>query len=386
VAQAAIPPDSVQAMYLPELPQVSFELPFKETMHLTLEQMTKAVGPVLTDLQPALQAHQDDLTKPQGALGRLEEVAVQLGLIQGQLKLNTKKKRIYCFAADHGVAVEGVSAFPAEVTEQMVLNMLGGGAAINQICGATGTELKVVDIGVKAQLPDHDELIKEKVRLGTGNFKVEPAMSVEECEQALSVGFRLAEQAAAEGVSILGTGEMGIANTTTASALFAAYLPCDPSLVVGRGTGVDPAGIDKKAKVIHEGLACHQAALADPFKTLAALGGLEISGLAGLMLGAAAKKICVVVDGFISSAAALAAIKIKPEVQDYLVFSHLSAEQGHQVFAKLYGVRPLLDLGLRLGEGTGAALAMAVIESAACCHNQMATFSGASISQKIAGA
>jgi len=352
-------------------------------MQTTVKQMLNAVSPVSASLKKSLQTHQDDLTKPQGALGRLEEVAVQLGQVQGQLELVTNKKRVYCFAADHGVAAEGVSAFPAEVTEQMVSNMLAGGAAINQICEVVGAELKVVDVGVKASFEDHPRLIKMKISQGTANFRVEPAMTAEQCEQAMAVGFECAGQAHTEGVSLLGTGEMGIANTTTAAALYAALLPCAAEMVVGSGTGVDQAGMSKKVEVINDGLKLHQQALGDPLKTLAALGGLEIAGLTGLILGAAANKICVVIDGFISSAAALVAIKLKPEVQDYLIFSHLSAEQGHQVFAKLYGIRPLLDLGLRLGEGTGAALAMAVIESAVCCHNQMATFSGASVSQKL---
>ncbi|MDT8445510.1 MAG: nicotinate-nucleotide--dimethylbenzimidazole phosphoribosyltransferase [bacterium] len=352
------------------------------------------MNPALTDwisrikaperqLEPQLRAHLDDLTKPLGSLGRLEEIALKLGLIQGQLELKTHSKRLYCFAGDHGVAFEGVSAFPREVTPQMVLNMLAGGAAINQLCQNAGADLKVVDMGVDFDFEPHPNLIQAKVAKGTQSFIQGPAMSQEDCEQALLAGIKLAEAAQADGVQLLGTGEMGIANTTPAAALFAAYLPCQPQEIVGRGTGVDDAGLARKIEVIKKGLELHQSALKDPAETLAALGGFEIAGIAGLVLGAAALKIPVVVDGFISSAGALAALKIASAAAEYLFFSHLSAEQGHRLFAETLGIKPLMDLDLRLGEGTGAALAFCLIEGAALCSNQMATFSGAKVSTKV---
>lgn len=334
-------------------------------------------------LAPKLQDHLDDLTKPQGSLGRLEEIALQLGLIQQQMELKTAKKRLYCFAGDHGVAAEGVSAFPQEVTPQMVGNMLAGGAAINQLCGVVDAELKVVDMGVAVPIEPHANLIDHKVALGTKNFTQGPAMSLEQCQKALLSGIELAERAQAEEVDLLGTGEMGIANTTPAAALFAAYLPCDPAEIVGRGTGVDDAGLGRKLDAVQRGLKLHQGSLSDPLATLAALGGFEIAGIAGLVLGAAALKLPVVVDGFISSAGALAAWRIEPKVAEYLFFSHLSAETGHAQFASKMGLKPLMDLDLRLGEGTGAALAFGLIEAAAACHNQMATFSGAKVSGKL---
>ncbi|OGH01950.1 MAG: nicotinate-nucleotide--dimethylbenzimidazole phosphoribosyltransferase [Candidatus Lambdaproteobacteria bacterium RIFOXYD1_FULL_56_27] len=352
-------------------------------MNQKLKDWLARIEPLGSELTPALLAHQNDLTKPQGALGRLEEVAVWLGRVQNSLLLQSQKKRIYCFAGDHGVVEEGVSAYPKEVTPQMVGNMLAGGAAINQLAQAAQAELWVVDLGVDAELAPHPKLVQKKVAKGTANLAQGPAMTLEQVQAAIWVGIELAQTSHQEGVHLLGTGEMGIGNSTSAAALICAYLKLRPEAVVGRGTGVNDQGLKHKTQVVARALDLHQQALDNPLETLAALGGLEIAGITGLVLGAAALKIAVVVDGFISSAGALAAIALKPEVKDYLIFSHLSAETGHQAFAQALGVRPLVNLDLRLGEGTGAALAFGLIEGAVACHNQMATFSGASVSRKV---
>jgi nicotinate-nucleotide--dimethylbenzimidazole phosphoribosyltransferase len=347
-----------------------------------LEQTLKMIQPVDVSLKPAIQAHLDDLTKPQGSLGRLEEFALRYCLATGTTTPRLGKARICCFAGDHGVSVEGVSAFPREVTPQMVYNMLAGGAAINVFARHVGAELKVVDMGVDADFADAPGLVHRKVARGTANLAVGPAMTVAQATQALEAGIALADEAAEEGVTLLGTGEMGIANTTPATALFAAYLGLKPADITGRGTGVSDAGLQHKIAVIERGLAANQAALGNPLATLAALGGFEIAGIAGLILGGAARRVPVVVDGFISTAGALAALRLQPAVADYIFFSHLSDERGHRFVMKALALKPLLDLNMRLGEGTGGALAMTLISAAIKMVNEMATFSGAQVSRK----
>jgi nicotinate-nucleotide--dimethylbenzimidazole phosphoribosyltransferase len=346
------------------------------------EQTLKSIHPADRSLAPAIQAHLDDLTKPQGSLGRLEEFALRYGLATGTVTAKPVKARIYCFAGDHGVADEGVSAFPKEVTLQMVFNMLSGGAAINVFARHAGADLKVVDLGVDAEFENAPGLLKHKVARGTANLAKGPAMTLDQATQALETGIRLAAQAADEGITLLGTGDMGIANTTPATALFAAYLNLKPSDICGRGTGIDDERLRHKIAVIERGLAANQAALGNPLATLAALGGLEIAGIAGLILGGADRKVPVVVDGFISTAGALAALKLQPAVADYLFFSHLSEERGHKAVMQALQIKPILDLNMRLGEGTGAALAMTLISAAVKMSNEMATFSSAHVSEK----
>lgn len=350
-------------------------------MH-TLEKTLKMIKPVDQSLKPAIQAHLDDLTKPQGSLGRLEEFAMRYCLATGTVKPVLGKSRICCFAGDHGVAAEGVSAFPREVTPQMVLNMLAGGAAINVFARHAGAELKVVDMGVDFDFAKVPGLVDRKIARGTANLAVGPAMTAAQATQALETGIALASEAAKEGVALLGTGDMGIANTTPATALFAAYLGLKPADIAGRGTGVSDQGLQHKITVIERGLAANKSALGDPLATLAALGGFEIAGIAGLVLGGAANRIPVVVDGFISTAGALAALKLQPAVADYIYFSHLSEERGHRFVMKALDLRPILDLNMRLGEGTGGALAMTLITAALKMVNEMATFSSAHVSQK----
>lgn len=347
-----------------------------------LKQTRQAIKPLDLSLKPAIQAHLDQLTKPPGSLGRLEDLAIQYCLIRNTTRPSLGQKMIFTFAGDHGVAEEGVSAFPKEVTPQMVRNMLAGGAAVNVLARHVGAEVKVIDIGVADPLTGASGLLQRKVKSGTANFSKGPAMEREEAIQALETGIELARTAAKEGITLIGTGEMGIANTTPSSALFAALLPCPVEDITGRGTGIDDKALIKKIQTIKRGLEINQKHLSDPVNTLAALGGLEIAGICGLCLGGAAEGVPVVVDGFISSAGALTACRICPFVKDYLFFSHLSEEAGHAAFFRLFKVAPILDLKMRLGEGTGAALAMGLIEAAIKIYNEMATFSSAGVSDK----
>ncbi|MBN1673961.1 MAG: nicotinate-nucleotide--dimethylbenzimidazole phosphoribosyltransferase [Kiritimatiellae bacterium] len=352
---------------------------------MTLEDTLKAIVPADRALERAVQAHLDDLTKPPGSLGRLEELASRYCLATHTVTPSLAGKAIVVFAADHGVTAEGVSAYPREVTPQMVRNMLAGGAAINVLARHVGAELTVVDIGVDDPLDDAPGLCRRKIRRGTANIATGPAMSLDEAKRAMQVGIEQAAAACERGASLLGTGEMGIGNTTPASALFAARLPCPVEAVTGRGTGLDDARLAHKVAVIERALAANRAALGDPLAALAALGGLEIAGICGLVLGAAARRVPIVVDGFISCAGAFAACQICEPARDYLFFSHRSAEAGHKVFFERVGVRPLLELDMRLGEGTGAALAIAMIEGAVRIYNEMATFSSAGVAGKEKG-
>ncbi|ANT65028.1 MULTISPECIES: nicotinate-nucleotide--dimethylbenzimidazole phosphoribosyltransferase [Prosthecochloris] len=341
-----------------------------------------SIRPVDMELTSAIQAHLDDLTKPKGSLGRLEEIAMKYALARGTSRPSLKRKKVFCFAGDHGVAAAGVSAYPAEVTPQMVYNMLAGGAAINVLSSHAGAELTVVDMGVAHEFEPHPSLRIEKVRKGTSNIAVGPAMSVDEVLQAIMAGARLALEAHAEGYDLLATGEMGIANTTPATALYASMLGLPAELITGRGTGIDDEAMQRKVAVIKTSLEVNAARLSSPLEQLAALGGFEIAGICGLVLGGASVGLPVVVDGFISSAGAVAAMKLSCKVSEYLFFSHLSNEQGHKAIMNRLGARPILDLDLRLGEGTGAALAMLVIEGAVRTYNEMATFSSANVSRK----
>lgn len=331
-------------------------------------------------IETDIKAHLDDLTKPRGSLGRLEEIALRYCLIRGTTKPAMGRKRIVVFAGDHGVTGEGVSAYPRGVTPQMVRNMLAGGAAINVFARHVGAELKIVDIGVDDWFDGVRGLVRRKIRPGTNNIAIGPAMSVEEAAAAVRTGAGLAFEAADEGVTLIGTGEIGIGNTTPSSAVLAALLPCNVEQITGRGTGVDDDGLARKINVIKKALEVNRERLSDPLEVLAAVGGLEIAGICGLVLGAASRGIPAVVDGFISSAGALAACRMCEAVCDYLFFSHRSAEAGHRTFFEVFSVRPLLDLDMRLGEGTGAALAMSLVEVSVNMYNDMATFSSAGVS------
>ncbi len=345
-----------------------------------LTALVAAIRPLAPEALARAQARLDDLTKPPGSLGRLEEVARRLAAIQGTTRPVIRKKRVYTLAADHGVTAEGVSAYPREVTPQMVLNFLRGGAAINVLTRHAGAEIAVVDIGVDHDFAGTPGLVHAKVARGTQNLAVGPAMSRGQALQALGVGVELAAAAAADGVDLLGIGEMGIGNTTAAAAVLAAFTGLAPDEVVGRGTGVDDAGLRRKAGAVARGLAVNRPDPADPVDVLAKVGGFEVAGMAGLCLGAAARGIPVAVDGFIATAGALVAVRLAPAAQDYLFLSHLSQEQAHQRMVAEFSHPPLLVLELRLGEGTGAALAFPVIEAAAKILAEMATFGEAGVS------
>jgi len=349
----------------------------------TVTDTLAAIAPIDTSISDAVQAHLDDLTKPQGSLGRLEAIAMAYCLARGTAQPVCERKRVVAFAADHGVTAEGVSAFPSEVTPQMVMNMLAGGAAINVLTRHADSELRVVDIGVNDPLAAAgDTLCRHKVRPGTANMAQGPAMTEDDMHQAVAVGIDMAAQAAADQVDLLASGEMGIGNTTASTALFSVLLELPVEEITGRGTGIDDSALAHKIEVIKQAIDVNREQLDTPLGALAAVGGLEIAGICGLALGAAARRIPLVVDGFISTAGALCAIKAKPEVAGYLMFSHRSNEQGHRRVLNAMDVEPILDLDLRLGEGTGAALAMPIIEAAIKTYNEMATFSGAGVSNR----
>jgi len=348
-----------------------------------LEKTLGEIRPVEAALERAARARLEGLTKPPGSLGRLEDIAARYCLITGEVQQPVLgRKKIFTFAGDHGVADEGVSAYPKAVTAQMVRNMLAGGAAICVLARHVGAEVCVVDIGVDDPLENAPGLIRRKIRRGTANIAKGPALTGAEAVRAVEVGIELAQAAAAEGVQLIGTGDMGIANTTPSAALFAALLRCPVERITGRGTGIDDATLARKVRVIKQALKVNRAQLGSPLEALAALGGLEIAGICGLILGAASRRVPAVVDGFISSAGALVACRMHPPVRDYLFFSHRSQEAGHAAVLRHLETEPLLDLGLRLGEGTGAALAMPIIEAAVKIYNQMATFRSAGVSNK----
>lgn len=328
------------------------------------------------------QARLDRLTKPIGSLGRLEELAALYVMITGEMKPKVPRGTVFTFAADHGVTAEGVSAYPSAVTPQMVLNFLRGGAGVNVLARHVGIEVRVVDIGVAFDFEGVSGLIHKKVMPGTKNMLVESAMSHAQAEQALQVGIDLATEAGRQGIGLIGTGEMGIGNTTASSAI-AAVMTCRPvSELTGRGTGIDDASHAHKIDVIQRTLDLHRLDSTNAMEVLAKVGGLEIGGLAGLMLGAAEARIPVVLDGFIAGAAALIAVGLQPHCQDYLIASHRSVEQGHQAILDHLGLKPLFDLDLRLGEGTGACLGMSLVFSAIKILTEMATFDEAGVSER----
>jgi len=353
-------------------------------MEAAFKRVLDAVAPVDRGPEAEGQAHLDNLTKPVGSLGRLEELALQLYLIQGGRPPQADPMRIYTVAGDHGVNEEGVSPYPQEVSRQMVLNFLADGAGINVLAKTVGAQLFVVDAGCcGGRFDDHPALIQAKVAPGTANLAKGPAMTREQCLEALLLGVSLADRAHADGVKVLGTGDMGISNTTPSTALYAAYLGLDPAGLTGPGAGLTPDGVSAKVAVIRRGLEANKEAVAsgDPLEILAALGGLEIAALAGLVLGGAKNGQLVCVDGFISTAAYLAAWKLHPAVKDYCLLSHASAEPGYEAVIRAMGVDPYLHLGFRLGEGTGAACAMFLVRAAANVFNQMATFASAGVSE-----
>ncbi|WP_342438770.1 nicotinate-nucleotide--dimethylbenzimidazole phosphoribosyltransferase [Paenibacillus sp. FSL L8-0436] len=344
-----------------------------------LEEVIGRIVPA--DEQAILRAEDrlNSLTKPPGSLGRLEALAVRLAGISGVEQPSYGKRTVVVMAADHGVCSEGVSAFPQEVTVQMAHNFLSGGAAVNVLARQGGAEVKLVDIGIGGDL-SHPELIDRKVRRGTCNMAQGPAMSREEALRAILAGVNVAEEAVKSGTEILITGEMGIGNTTASAAVLCALEGIPAETAVGRGTGIDDERLRHKIAVVERALQINAPDPDDAIDVLAKVGGLEIAGLAGLILGAAAARVPVVLDGFISGAAALAAKALAPESIHYMIASHVSGEQGHKLMLERLGLEALLDLGLRLGEGTGGALCLHLIEAVCRIMREMATFESAGVS------
>lgn len=340
------------------------------------------IPPLDTTSAEQARARQQQLTKPAGALGLLEPLSIQLAGITAQARPRFQQKGVIIMAADHGVALEGVSAYPAEVTPQMVLNFLAGGAAVNVLARQANATVTVVDIGVNYDFQNAPGMLHRKIARGSANLLKGPAMTRAQTERAIQTGIEVAQAQVVAGLDLLATGEMGIGNTTPSAAITAVLTGLPVREVTGRGTGIDEAGFERKVAVIDQAIAVNRPDPADPLGVLASLGGLEIAGLVGVIFGAAARRVPVVVDGFISGAAALAAVEILPAVKPYLIPSHQSQEIGQRAIWNKLGLRPLLDLNLRLGEGTGAVLAFHLIEAAARTLDEMATFGEAGVSDK----
>ena len=330
----------------------------------------------------AAKGRQDTLTKPPGSLGRLEELSIQLAGITGKEIPTIKDKVIITMAGDHGVVAEGVSAFPQEVTPQMVLNFLNGGAAINVLAKHVGARITVVDMGVAVDMKPHPMLVVKKIASGTANMTVGPAMTRKQAEQAILAGVEVVEAEIEKGLDIVGTGDMGIGNTTPSAAIAAALTGIQPAKIAGRGTGVDDEGMKRKIDAIERALEINEPDAKDGLDVLAKVGGFEIAGLVGVILGAAAHRKPVMVDGFISTAAAMVAVTIAPAVRPYLISAHRSQEYGHSQMVEWLGLKPLVDLDFRLGEGTGAAIGISFAEVACKILAEMATFAEAGVSDK----
>lgn len=317
-------------------------------------------------------------TKPPGALGQLEDLALQIALIQKTEKLAISKPLMLVFAGDHGIADEGVSIAPSAVTQQMVLNFLAGGAAINCFCRSNDLPLKVIDAGIKFEItPAPPGLINQRIAAGTANFAREPAMTLAQAEQAIYLGAQLATREIGNGSNLLAFGEMGIANSSSAAAILAALSHAPVASCVGLGTGINPEQLEKKLALVAQAVARIEDK--SPLAIIAQVGGFEIAQICGAMLATAQAGKLIVVDGFIVTAAALLAVQFNPHARDYMIFAHKSEESGHQLMLQMLNAKPLLDLGLRLGEGTGAALALPIIKAAVSFYNDMATFASAGV-------
>jgi len=347
----------------------------------SLEKVIQGIGPLNEKAMRAARQREDSLTKPRGSLGRLEELSIRVAGIRGEIAPRLHHKAIVVMAADHGVVAEGVSLYPQEVTAQMVQNILCGGAGINVLARQIGARVVVVDMGVAGELEPHSDLVSRKVAWGTRSMMRGPAMSREDALTAVEEGIEVVEKQLEKGLDITGTGDMGIGNTTASSAITAAITGEPVAKVTGRGTGIGERQFAHKVMVIEEALKVNQPDSNDGLDVLAKVGGFEIGGLVGVMLGAAAHRIPIVIDGFISGAAALIATRMAPNLGDFLIAAHVSAERGHRVALRHLGLNPLFDLRMRLGEGTGAALAIFIIEAAVRALAEMATFGEAGVSE-----
>ena len=326
---------------------------------------------------------QERLTKPAGSLGRLESLSVQLAGITAKERPMFPRKAVILMAADHGVALEGISAYPSTVTAQMVANIINQGAAVNVLARQNNAHVLVVDVGVAQDLEGLPGVVHHKLAKGSQNMRKGPALSRAMTEEAINVGMQVLREQVQDGLDLVALGEMGIGNTTAAAAVGAVITGSPVEAMTGRGTGLDDAGLAHKVEVIREAIAVNHPNPKDALDVLAKVGGLDIAGLVGVIIAAAAARLPVVVDGYISAAAALAAVELVPEVKPYLIASHLSVERGHAILCDYLDLSPLLDLQLRLGEGSGAVLAFPIIESAARILNEMATFDEAGVSQHV---
>lgn len=344
-----------------------------------MDEVIAKIKPLNPDLLAKAQTRLDNLTKPPGSLGRLEELARQAVGITGDLSPRVKPQLVVTFAGDHGVVEEKVSAFPQEVTGQMVLNILAGGAGINVLSRHVGADVWVVDVGMAVELGSARGLIQRNVARGTANMAVGPAMTRDQAVQSIEVGIEMAQRAREKGYRALATGEMGIGNTTPASAIAAVYSGLSTAEVTGRGTGLDDEGLSHKSKVIAKAIEVNKPDKNDPLDVLAKVGGLELGAIAGLCLGGASLGLPVLVDGVISTAGALIAGEICPEAKEYMVIAHKSVEIGHQAMIRHMGKKPLLDLDFRLGEGTGAALGLGLLDASVKIMTEMATFESAGV-------
>ncbi len=346
-----------------------------------IDRTIEKIGPLDGAAMAAARARQDSLTKPTGSLGRLEELSVQLAGIQGRPIPQIRGKAVITLAGDHGVVAEKIGNWPQAVTAQMVWNIARGGAGINVMASQVGARVVAADLGVAVDLGDVPNLIIKKVGYSTQNIALGPAMTLEQAKEAIEAGIEIVNAEAAKGLDIVSTGDMGIGNTTPSSAICAVFTGRKVADVTGRGTGLSDEQLAHKIAVIERALAANRPDPHKPLEVLARIGGFEIGGLAGVMLGAAARRIPVVIDGFISGAAALIAAGLAPVVKDYLIAAHLSAEPGHRIMLAHLGLEPLFNLNMRLGEGTGAALGIFLAETAARLLAEMATFAEAGVSE-----
>ncbi|MFC1879245.1 nicotinate-nucleotide--dimethylbenzimidazole phosphoribosyltransferase [Chloroflexota bacterium] len=347
-----------------------------------LESLISSISPLDESFMEAARARQGLLTKPQGSLGRLEELSIQIAGIRRQITPRLEKKAVLVMAGDHGVVQEGVSAYPQAVTGQMVANFLNGGAAINVLARHSGARVIIVDMGVAENLEPHPGLLIQKIAPGTANIAKGAAMSRQQAVAALLAGAKIVQDEIERGLDILATGDMGIGNTTPSAAIAAVYTKRPVHEITGRGTGVDDAGLERKVAAIERALEINKPDPQDGLDVLSKVGGFEIGGLAGAILAAAAHRRPVVIDGYISTAAAMIAASLAPQVRGYLIAAHTSQELGHHLMMEWLGTAPLLDLQLRLGEGSGAALAMSLVEASCKILSEMATFAEAGVSEK----
>lgn len=350
---------------------------------MSLEETLKRILPLDRSLESTAQARLDSLTKPQRSLGRLEDLARRVSVIQGQVPPRLGRKLLYVFAADHGIVEEGVSAYAKEVTAQMTDNFLNGGAAINVLARHHGVDIEIIDVGIDHDFAALPGLRDCKLRRGTANFARGPAMTRAEALRSVELGVQLAEEAATEKIFLLGAGDMGIGNTSSAAAILCALTGASPVNTAGRGTGIDDLTFARKIAAIQKGLDINRPNSKDPLDVLAKVGGLEIGAMTGVFLGAALRRIPMVLDGFVSGAAALLAQRFSPQAREFLFASHLSAERGHRLMLQDLALAPVLDLSMRLGEGTGACLVMGLLEAAVKMMGEMATFASAGVKEKI---